>query len=477
MNPVYRDRARACSVVTLLLGSAVVACADDDGEPPTADTSICGDASEGIFLVDLATRDLIQLAGYDNRSGTLNQIKYSFLEGSDGEFDFAFVPDLSGDLYHFTARLDEAMETSMSEPKLVATDASKLNGPAYCSQQRVLSFGNAQATSVDVELVGAGELRTLERSTVAEARSEGFVTTLLAEPLHIAADLNCGDPLGVAFTSLDCIDSDSVGSCIASGENLATIGHRQFDDPEVTKLSSPESDPLIAASPGRPPGNPLGDADPDVWIDDAGTHLMFERVHTTPEVFDNPDLASEFRTTGFSDLVYTRPGDATGEYRLDFSRALPAEHQLLVFPHMSASGRPGVLRFSAMGVFKTPNRTSGMDEDIFTGLFIGEFDTNALPEDPSQGISIEPSSLQQVLSFADFVCGVWDSCGMDLGGAVYLYALYSPKFIDSPDGREYLAFSTSKNQLGSVSNGIVTFPDGRTQSADDLRATICGPRE
>lgn len=284
--------ALACSVVAL-------ACQTADSVELDAPTGICEESSEGIFLIDLTTKQLIQLVGHHNASGQQNQIKYSYLDNQDGSFDFAFVADRDGDLYHFQARLDAAaIEVTRPERKLEGTESSTLNGPAYCQARGVLGVGDVHPTRVDVQLVSAQSLRTLESSSVSEASAAGFVTPLYEEDGMIAADLNCRDlDDGILFSGLDRNESESVSECIASGRELAAIHHYAADQPSPLRQSFPEADPLVMASPDRPPGNPLGDADPNVLVEGDGGHLMFERVHTTPEVFENQRLPEEFRAS------------------------------------------------------------------------------------------------------------------------------------------------------------------------------------
>ena len=447
-----------------------------------AEDSPCSTASEGIFLLDLASREIVQLAGYDNAADDLNPIKYSFLDGGDGAFDFAFVPDLDGDLYHFQVQFDgDEIVTSDVERKLGQTDDSMLNGPAYCERQRALAFGDVGMTATGVELIDAEVLRELGNSTVTQARAAGLLTTVHARGSDVAADLNCRNlERGVVFSGLDCRDSSSVRECLATSRNVAAIHLQASATEPAEQLTFPDVDPVVAASPDRPPGNPLGDADPNVVsLDDGRAHLMFERVHATAATFDDPLLPAEFKSTGSSRLMYKRfsPDEAAPtEYALDFSRWLPAEHQLLVFPYLSATEPPDRVRFAALGVFKDPDPTMvGQQRDLFTGLLVGRFDASDLPDEPEAPIVLAADAVEGALTFAEFACYAWDRCGTTRDGSVYLYALYSPQFLHGPNGHEYLAFSTSKSRLGTVSGGDVTFADGTSQPVAALGEAICHP--
>jgi hypothetical protein len=417
---------------------------------------------------------------WHRRRATASPIKFDVLPRGDGTFEFVYAPDLEGNLYRFTVDMDGPTPRSTpTELVLERAEGSRLNGPRFC-ERGVVAFGDVGPTSVTLATMDLDTFRERSPSTVAQARADGVLTTIQSDDLQISADLSCRNiPEGLVYNGVDCAGSTSIGDCIANTDAVGAIRLKLADEVAATTLSSPSSDPDVIASPDRPPDVPLGDADPDLVVaGDGSRHLMFERVYATSAVFDDPTLPSEFSRFGFFKFMYKRlePDASAPEYELDFSRWLgrTAEHVALVTPQMripEAATDP--IEFTALGIFKTPNADATFDEDLYTGLLVGRFDGD-LSQVEDGHIILDAADVEGVLSYGEFACHVWDTCGFISDGAVYLYALFAPRFLRA-DARDALVFSTTRERLGTVEGGVLTFANGTTTDAEAFRTSICGP--
>ncbi len=458
----------------------LVGCAPADDAVEAIPTDPCVAHGEGIYAIDLETREILALAGHRNETGGASPIKFDVLPRDDGTFEFVYAPDLEGNLYRFTADMREPTPRS-TPPELVLerAEGSRLNGPRYCDRG-VVAFGDVGPTSVTLATMDAETFRERSTSTVAQARADGVLTPIQSEDFQIAADVSCRNiPEGLVYNGVDCTGTTSIDDCIADTDAVGAIRLKVSDDAAATALSAPQSDPDVIASPDRPPDVPLGDADPDLVVAGDGTrHLMFERVYATAAVFDDPTLPSEFSRFGFFKLMYKRlePDASAPEYELDFRQWLgrTPEHVALVTPQMRIpQAATDSIEFTALGIFKTPNADRTFDEDLYTGLLTGRFDGD-LSQVQDGRIVLDAADVDGVLSYAQFTCHVWDTCGYVADGDVYLYALFAPRFLRS-DTRDALAFSTTRERLGSVEDGVLTFGNGTTMDAEAFRASICGP--
>ena len=207
-------------------------------------------------------------------------------------------------------------------------------------------------------------------------------------------------------------------------------------------------------------------------------HLMFERLYTTSEVFDDPNLGDEFKSGGFNALYYKHIDDnpsAAPEYEIDFSRWLdrPTVHSSVISSDIRIDlRRPDAIEFVATADFKAPD-VSGSDRDVFVGILRGRFDIDPLP-DGDRRIVLDPAEVEGLLTFAQFTCAVWDAYGIAPTGKVYVYGVLYPHWLLDAEGKTWVVFSTIKGLLGTLQDGIVTFANGGTEDVEAVRRSICG---
>src|SRR5262245_43374896 len=444
-----------------------------------------GVPGEGIFAIDLAGRSIVQLASIPGPEDTSNFIKFTFENNGDASFDFAYVPEIEdGGLHYFQAFFGKNGVTSSDpELKLQRSSTSTPNGPAYCSVRGELGFGAIDDTFVGVKTILATDFRSLQTTTIEAADAAGTLTTVQSDDFQVSTDLACGNlASGLVFDHLDRHDSVGVNDCLSFGNGNGISAIHFKDSAEATEipLTFPNADPKILSSPQRPPGSTLGDNGPAVLVaDDGSTHLMFERLYTTAEVFTDPNLADEFRSGGFNALYYKHiddDPDAATEYEIDFSRwlARPVVHSSVISSDIIVGpARPDAIEFVATADFKAPG-ASGSDEDVFVGILRGRFDFDRLPPDAERRIVLDPAEVQGVLTFAQFTCRIWDAAGIAPTGKVYVYGVLYPRWLRDAVGREWVVFSTVKGLLGTLEDGVVSFTNGGTEDVEEVRRSICG---
>lgn len=473
-------------LLALLALAWLASCADAPRAPTTAGSVTLKEGAttgEGVFVIDLSNRAIVQLAALSSPDDAQNFVKYSFLDRGNGSFDFAYVPEAEGRMYAFTALFGRRAITS-SAPSLALqrSERSSLNGPAYCQARDELGFGNIEATFVSLETIAAAEFAALDASTLEAAEAAGKTQTIVSADFEIATDLACGNlPSGLVYDHLDCHDSTSINDCLSAGNGngISTIQAKDSASAPARQLTFPEDDAKIRNSPHRPVGSTLGDNGPAVFVSgDGSLHLAFERLYSTPAIFDDPTVASEFMTGGFNALYYKRIVDdprAAPEYEIDFSRwlARPAPHASITSSDIRADhARPAMIEFVASGDFKGPGE-NGFDEDVFVGMLRGRFDTTDVDSSGERRIVLDPAQVEAVLTYAGFTCRLWDAYGMAPTGTVYLYAVLYPRLLRGPGGSEFITFSTIKGAFGTLADGIVTLPDGSSQPAEALHDFIC----
>jgi len=440
---------------------------------------------EGIFAIDPDGRSIVQLASIPGPDAASNFVKFTFEDNCDGSFDFAYVPEIEdGGLHHFKAFFGRRGITSAApELKLRRSRTSTPNGPAYCTARGELGFGAIEDTFVGLKTIDATDFRSLEATTIEQAEAAGQLTTVQSDDFQISTDLTCGNlASGLVFDHLDCHDSVSVNDCLSlgHGHGISAIHFKDSAAAAEIPLTFPNGDPKILSSPRRPPGSTLGDNGPVVLVaGDSSTHLMFERLYTTSEVFDDPNLADEFKWGGFNALYYKHIDgnpSAAREYEIDFSRWLdrPTVHSSVISSDIFVDPkRPDVIEFVAAADFKAPD-ASGSDKDVFVGILRGRFEVDPPPADADRRIVLDPAEVEGVLTFAQFTCGVWDAYGIAPTGKVYLYAVLYPHWLRDAEGKTWVVFSTIKGVLGTLQDGTVTFANGGTEDVDALRRSICG---
>jgi hypothetical protein len=434
--------------------------------------------AEGIYALDLGNDSIQELANIPSTSDGQNIIKYSFLDRGNNSYDFSCAPDSEGDIYGFSTNFQKgSINSSPAALRIIKATNSYLNGPTYCEKRKALAFGEVQATSVWVKTISQAHLERLQQESVLQASKLGMIKTIQSDDFQISTDLYCGNlPKGIVYNGLNCQGSTSVMDCLGSSTYLSSIHYKESEKKEAVQLSFPELDPTIISSPTRIPNSPgKGDMDPNILvIGENNAHLMFERMYTTPEVFQNPNLAVDFKQGGFGNFYYKHLGKdpkEAAEYQLDFSQWNPAPHKFLIFPYMKIdSVQPDVIEFAGLANFKTPNVSTG-GEDGWTGLITAQFNYKNLST-KDKTIVIDPTTVHQIIGYGDFTCRVWDSYGMAPDGNVYIYGLYAPKFL-SAGGRDYLVFSSAKSRMGTLENNIVTFANGTSQPSQQFYQGIC----
>jgi len=466
--------------------SQLAACSSSSDEEPTTGIALKDGyrVAEGLFVINRADGEITQLAAVPSGGTNGGFIKFSYLDNGDGSFEFAYIPENDGDLYSFTAFFGEA-DILSSDPalRIRRSEQSYPNGPAYCRARHALGFGEVENTFVGLKVIDVDDFGQLDGVTVEEADAAGDLQTVQSDDRQISTDLVCANlERGLVYNHFDCQDSDSVNGCLSSGLGISEIRFKASGSSSEVPLTFPRDDDKILSSPGRPPNSPLGDNGPAVVVArDGSTHLMFERLYTTPEVFSGtPVLASEFSDGGFNALYYKHIQDDPStavEYEIDFRRWLerPAVHSSVPTSDIRIDAqRANWVEFTATAIFKAPSEASGYDEDVYVGILTGRFDTRMLDVSHEHKIVLDPAQVDGVVTFAEFTCRVWDRYGMAPDDNVYVYAVLTPYFLRDGRGREFIAFTTTKGLVGKLSDGVVTSPDGSAQPAEQLYESICG---
>jgi hypothetical protein len=124
--------------------------------------------------------------------------------------------------------------------------------------------------------------------------------------------------------------------------------------------------------------------------------------------------------------------------------------------------------FLALDVFKTPDPSAPYDDTVFMGIVAGQFDDNEL-DASSPTLVLDPARVQPVITFDRFTCYAWRTYGMSSdGNEVDMYALAYPQFLD-----DRVVFSATKYRVATLADGMVTYSDGSTETAEHLNTRVC----
>ena len=134
------------------------------------------DVAAGIYVVDRNGGDPVRLASV---AGDSSAIKFGVLGTGAGTVDIAYVKDNDRDLYTFESTvLNGRVSSTPPRQRLVRSDSWSLNGPTYCQARAELALGIWHAAAVDVGVIDAGALRSMEASTVEQATATGALSLL-----------------------------------------------------------------------------------------------------------------------------------------------------------------------------------------------------------------------------------------------------------------------------------------------------------
>ncbi len=465
----------AASLMSLLVGG----CRTIDGsgyevsEASAARISVSLVSNEpgGIFVLDQLQRKATQIKAITSDEA---QIKYSFAKRPQSTaYDFVYSPEggaekgvisrFTFDLSSFSSGATETLSSGLS---------GFANGPSLCARQNKVAFVtiNSDSTSVSaLDLSGSAGLHAI-----------------VVGPKQMSADLSCENlSQGVAYAHYPC-SSSSLAVCGASENTLAAI-YRATEGAPPVQLTFPELDPRIIQSPGRPIDNHLGDIDSRALESPEGNFLVFQRIFTTPSLFNgSAPIDSEYGHNGFMAAYYKEIGEFSSpnqrEFRLSFDSWVLSHYPQDQQSHVEIKSIMGTsdIRIpddepSKIDVLMAASMTSPSYE--YNGILRGQFDRTAA----GNSDTINVGNITSVLDTREFACGVWAAMGgvLDSDGNIYVFMEQFPRLME--DGK-LVSFSSRKVKI--LPNAQIPIVDvdgvkslkinGQNIPVEQWRSMFCG---